>query len=82
MENNKELNCHVEILDNGLRFSYSGEAEAQFQKGANIALDTIWNKLYLIFSEYKWQKKYKVKDVKEFFNKYTYKDVIENNLMR
>ena len=74
---NKELNCHVEILDGGLRFSYSGDAEVQFQKGTNVAADQLWNKLYLIFSERKWQKKYKVKDVKDFFSKYTYKDIFE-----
>ena len=80
MGNDNELNCHVEILNDGLRFSYSGNAEEQFQKGANIAADTLWDRLYLIFSEYKWQKKYKVKDAKEFFKKYTYKDVFEDNL--
>lgn len=82
MDGNKELNCHVEICNNRLIFSYSGEAEEQFQKGANTALSTIWDKLCLIFSEHKWQKKYKVKDAREFFSKYTYKDVIENKLLR
>ena len=80
MENSKELNCHVEISNNGLRFSYSGDAETQFNKGVNLGADTLWAKLTLVFSEYKWEKKYKVKNAKEFFRKYTYADVLNNKL--
>ena len=78
--NNMELNCHVEILENGLRFSYSGNAEDLVQKGAKIAAEQLWDKLYLIFLNPKWHKKYNVKDVKEFFQKYNAFDVLRGNM--
>lgn len=71
-----ELNCHVEILDNGLKFSYSGDAEKLFQRGANVAADQLWNKLHLIFMDKQWKRKYKVKDIHEFFDKYSPANII------
>ena len=70
-----ELNCHVDIYDGGLRFSYSGKADELFQKGANVAVSQLWDKLSLIFMNKKWNKKWKVKDLKEFFDKYTPSDI-------
>ena len=75
-----ELNCHVEILEHGIRFSYSGAAEDLVQKGAKMAAEQLWDKLYLIFLNPKWHKKYGVKDVKEFFYKYKAIDIFNGSI--
>lgn len=72
-----ELNCHLEISNGRMTFSYSGEADDIFQNGANVAINQLWDKLHLIFYDDKWRKKYHVRDAKEFFGKYSPKDIFD-----
>ena len=77
LETMQELNCHVDIYPGGIRFSYSGKADELFQKGANVAIDQLWDKLALIFMDDKWRKKWKVRDAKDFFRTYKPENVFD-----